>query len=112
VGVREYKRFMKSWRSDRVDPKSLQSAISTIRQHWNYKPIQLGRRGEKADQYKMGPCGDAVHWGTPTWEQYMNYKEFEDNIKTLHKSNKQEREARYESKKRKAEATGDEDSDE
>jgi hypothetical protein len=77
-----YKRLMKSGRCDRVDADSLRSAISTIRQQWSYKPIQVGRKGGKENQYKIGPCGDAVHWGTPTWGQYMSYHEFETNINT------------------------------
>jgi hypothetical protein len=61
---------------------SLRSAISIIREQWSYKPIQLGRKRGKANQYKIGPCGDAVHWGTPTWGQYTSYREFETNINT------------------------------
>jgi hypothetical protein len=108
-----YKRLMKTGRCDRVDADSLRSAISTIRQQWSYKPIQVGRKGEKGNQYKIGPCGDAVHWGTPTWGQYTSYHEFETNINTkpkdfttgqpdkgivglfadMHESNKRKREA-------------------
>jgi hypothetical protein len=29
-----------------------------------------------------GLPGDGLHWGTPTWERYKAYQEFNTNIKT------------------------------
>jgi hypothetical protein len=31
-------------------------------------------------QYKLEVCGDGRYWGTPTWERYMKYREFEAEI--------------------------------
>jgi hypothetical protein len=78
--VQGYKRLVKTGRKERPDADSLRSALAILRQQWSVKPIQLGRKGEKAAQYTIGPCGDGLHWGTPTWEKHLSYREFETSL--------------------------------
>jgi hypothetical protein len=77
-----YKRLVKTGRKENPDADCLKSAGAILRQQWNMKIKREGKDGEKANKCTIGPCGDGLHWGTPTWEKHLSYREFETSLHT------------------------------
>jgi hypothetical protein len=80
--VKGYKRLMKTGQKANVVVDCIKVAVAITGQQWGVKPEQVGKKGKKAKQYTLEPCGDGLHWGTPTWERHTAYQDFETNINT------------------------------
>jgi hypothetical protein len=74
--VKGYKRLMKTGQKVSVVVDCIKAAVAITGQQWGINPKQVVQKGKKAKQYTLEPCGDGLHWGTPTWERHKAYQEY------------------------------------